>query len=260
VTQTISRSLHVWLNVINAILLRDIRVRAGKFYLGYLVIFLMPFVHLGAVLIGFVATGRVPLVGTQPIIFFGLSILPFVVFMYPSRQIVVGLAANRPLLYFPRVKIMDVIVARGLLEAANGVMVSAAVFLVLLLITGEFSPRDPFGIAASILLTLYFGFGYGLLNALIAHLFESWIYAFNALFPVMWLLSGIVFDPHGIPSPYNEILSYSPLLQCVEYIRYSYYEGYSDEILDVQYVFWMATCMIASGLLIERGSRRLLSF
>jgi capsular polysaccharide transport system permease protein len=258
VTQAASHSLHVWLNVINALLLRDIRVRAGKFYLGYLVIFLIPFVHLAAVLIAFVAGGRVPSVGTQPTIFFGLSILPFVVFVYPSRQIVVGLAANRPLLYFPRVKIMDVIVARGLLETANGLMVSAVVFVVLFLTTGEFSPRDPLGILGSILLTLYFGFGYGLLNALIAHLFESWIYAFNALFPVMWLLSGIIFDPHGMPSPYNEMLSYSPLLQCVEYIRYSYYEGYSDDILDIQYVFWTATCMIASGLLIERGSRRAL--
>jgi capsular polysaccharide transport system permease protein len=258
VTQAVSHSLHIWLNVINAILLRDIRARAGKFYLGYLFIFLMPFVHLGVVLIVFVAGGRIPSVGTQPVIFFGLSILPFVVFMYPSRQIVVGLAANRPLLYFPRVKIMDVIVARGLLETANGMMVSAVVCFVLFLVTDEFSPRDPFGLLSSILLTLYFGFGYGLINALISHLFHSWFYAFNALFPAMWLLSGIVFDPHGIPSPYKEILSYSPLLQCVEYIRYSYYEGYSDEILDVQYIFWTATCMIALGLLIERASRRAL--
>src|SRR5215475_13802280 len=97
------RSLHIWLNVINAILLRDIRVRAGKFYIGYLFILLMPFVHLGAVLLVFIISNRVPPVGTSPITFFGLSILPFVVFMYPSRQIVAGLATNRPLLYFPRV-------------------------------------------------------------------------------------------------------------------------------------------------------------
>jgi capsular polysaccharide transport system permease protein len=258
VSPAILHALHVWLNVINAILLRDIRVRAGKFYSGYLVIFLMPFAHLGVLLVVFIVAGRIPPVGTQPMIFFGLSILPFVVFMYPSRQIVVGLASNRPLLYFPRVKIMDVIIARGLLESVNGLMVSAVVCLVLFLVTGEFSPRDSFGITCSMLLTLYLGCAYGLLNALIAHVFVFWHYAFNVLFPLIWILSGILFNPHAIPSPYKEYLAYNPLLQCVEYIRYSYYEGYPDDMLDVSYVFWTATIMIALGLFVERSSRRVL--
>ena len=108
----------------------------------------MPFVHLGVVLTFFVATERAPPVGTQPIIFYGLSILPFVVFMYPSRQIVVALVANRPLLYFPRVKITDVIIARGLLEAANGMAVSAMLFVVLFVATGEFPRAIPSGSSA----------------------------------------------------------------------------------------------------------------
>ena len=256
--ETVARSFQVWLNVINALLLRDIRVRAGKFYFGYLFIFLMPFLHLGIILIIFVVANRVPPVGTQPIIFFGLSILPFVVFMYPSRQIVIALAANRPLLYFPRVKITDVIIARGLLETANGMAVSAVVFLVLFLAAGEFSPRDPFGIACALLLTLYLGCAWGLLNALIAHLFQFWHYAFNVFFPAVWLLSGVLFNVHGLPSPYREYLSYNPMLHCVEYIRYSYYEGYPDDIIDVSFVFWTATCLIALGLFVERTSRRVL--
>jgi capsular polysaccharide transport system permease protein len=258
VAETIWRPFLVWLNVINAILLRDVRVRAGKFYTGYLVIFLMPFLHLGIVLVFFIVASRVPPVGTQPIIFFGLSILPFVVFMYPSRQIVVGVAANRPLLYFPRVKIMDVIVARALLESANGMMVSAMVCLVLFFVTGEFSPRDPFGIICAMLLTLYLGVAYGLINALVVHMFQFWLYAFSFLFPLMWVSSGILFNPHAIPSPYKDYFAYNPLLQCVEYIRYAYYEGYPDDILDIRYVFWTATCLIAIGLLVERCSRRVL--
>jgi capsular polysaccharide transport system permease protein len=257
-TKAIAYPFQVWLNVINALLLRDIRTRAGRFYTGYLVIFLMPFLHLGAVLTIFVVADRTPPVGTQPIIFFGLSILPFVVFLYPSRQIVVGLAANRPLLYFPRVKIMDVIIARALLETANGMAVSAVVFVVLFFATGEFSPRDPFGIVCALLLTLYLGCAWGFTNALVTHVFHFWNYGFNILFPLIWLLSGVVFNPHAISSPYKEYLSFNPLLQCIELVRYSYYDGYSDELLGVLYVFWMATCMIAIGLFIERISRRIL--
>jgi capsular polysaccharide transport system permease protein len=256
--QAPAQPLHVWLNVINALLLRDIRVRAGKFYIGYIVIFLMPFLHLGVVVTFFVLIDRIPPVGTQPIIYFGLSILPFVIFVYPSRQIVVGLAANRPLLYFPRVKIIDVIIARGLLETANGIAVSAVVFFVLFLAAGEFSPRDPLGIVCAILLTLYLGCAWGFLNALMAHVFHFWNYGFNVMFPLIWLLSGILFNPHAIPAPYKDYLAYNPLLQCVEYMRYSYYEVYPGDILDVSYVFWIATCMIALGLAVERGARRIL--
>jgi capsular polysaccharide transport system permease protein len=258
VTEAVSHPTHVWLNVINAILLRDIRVRAGKFYTGYLVIFLMPFLHLGVVLTFFVLADRIPPVGTQPVIFFGLSILPFVVFLYPSRQIVVGLTSNRPLLYFPRVRIVDVIIARGLLETANGIAVSAFVCFVLFVIAGEFSPRDPFGIVCSILLTLYLGCAWGFANALVTHVFHFWNYGFNILFPLIWILSGIIFNPHALSSPYKEYLAFNPLLHCIEFIRYSYYYGYQNDIIDVWYVFWIATCMMALALFIERTSRRVL--
>jgi capsular polysaccharide transport system permease protein len=253
-----SHSFHVWLNVINALLLRDIKVRAGKFYTGYLLLFLMPFLHLGIVLFYFLVFSRIPWVGTDSVMFFGLSILPFVIFLYPSRQIVIALAANRPLLYFPRVKIIDVIVARALLETANGLMVSAVVILVLTCVSGEFSPRDPLGLVCAVLLTLYFGFAYGFFNALIAHMIEFWHYGFSVLFPLIWISSGIIFNPHAVPSPYKEYLAFNPFLQSVEYIRSSYYVGYPDDILDVSYLFWTASCILALAVLIERSLRRTL--
>jgi capsular polysaccharide transport system permease protein len=250
------RTIHVWLNVINALLLRDIRMRAGKFYTGYLFIFLMPFAHLAVVLTANVTMGKAPPIGTQPIIYFGLSILPFVIFVYPSRQIVMGLALNRPLLYFPRVKIMDVIVARGLLETANGMAVSGLVLLVLFLATDEFEPRDPLGMMNALLLTLYIGFAWGAYNCLIGHLIRVWFYAFNVFFPVLWIGSGIIINVHGLPVEIRHIVAFNPLFQCIEYLRYSYYEGYPVELLDVGYPFWFATCLLASALLLERLLRR----
>jgi capsular polysaccharide transport system permease protein len=251
-----AHAFQVWLNVINALLLRDIRARAGRFYTGYVVIFLMPFAHLAIVLAIFVALDKVPPVGTQPTLFFGLSILPFVVFVYPSRQIVIALSANRPLLYFPRVKIKDIIFARGLLECANGLAFAALVFVVLFVSTGEFAPRDPFGMLCAVLLTLYLGCAWGACNGLIAHPFHFWVTASNLCFPLLWMLSGIVINVQAYPAPIPYYFSYNPLFQCIEYLRYSNYEGYPDNLLDVWYVFWVATCMIAASLVFERVFRR----
>jgi capsular polysaccharide transport system permease protein len=250
------RAIQVWLNVINALLLRDIRMRAGKYYVGYIVIFLMPFAHLAVLLTIWLILGKIPSFGTQPTIFFGLSILPFVIFLYPARQVSISLAANKPLLYFPRVKIADVFIARGILEFANGMAVAAVVFLVLFLTEGEFLPRDPTGLVAALTLTLYLGFSWGAWNALFAHLFHFWAIAFNLMFPVLWLLSGGIFYLYGIPRNYAYLLSFNPLLQCVEYIRYSYYDGYPSDFLDVGYAFWFATCLIASAFFFERTFRR----
>jgi capsular polysaccharide transport system permease protein len=257
VAESVLRPIHIWLNVINALLLRDIRVRAGKFYTGYLVIFLMPFAHLGIVLVAFVfVMRRAPPFGTDSIIFYGLSTLPFVIFVYPARQIVVGLAQNRPLLYFPRVKIIDVIVARGLLESANGMAVSGVVLLVLFLASGEFEPRDPAGIMYSLLLTLYIGVAWGAYHSLFAHLFPFWALCFNLFFPLLWIASGILINVHGLPTQFQHYFAFNPLLQCIEYIRYSYYQGYPADILDVAYVFWFATCLLALTLVLERLLRR----
>jgi capsular polysaccharide transport system permease protein len=200
--------------------------------------------------------GRAPPFGNQPVIFFGISVLPFVIFVYPARQILIALPANRPLLYFPRVKIVDVFVARGLLEFANGMAVAGVVCATLYLVEGEFAPRDPLGLIMSLVLTLYLGFAWGAYNALISHLFHFWAMAVNLMFPLLWIAGGIVYNIHGIPAQLAYFLSFNPLLQCIEYIRYAYCDGYPDDLLDVGYVFWFATCFLAATFAFERMFRR----
>jgi capsular polysaccharide transport system permease protein len=253
----VERSIRVWLNVINALLLRDIRVRAGKFYVGYLLIFSMPFVHLAFVLIAFVIIiRRAPNFGSQPVIFYGVSVLPFVIFVYPARQVMISLIANKPLLYFPRVKVVDIFIARGILEFANGMAVAGLVCIVLFVAGGEFSPRDPFGFISALVLTLYLGFGWGAYNAVIAALFNAWTMAFSLFFPVLWLGSGILYNFHGFPNQYAHMLAFNPLMHCVEWLRYAYYEGYPSDLLDPSYTFWFATSLFASALILERMLRR----
>jgi capsular polysaccharide transport system permease protein len=50
-------------------------------------------------------------------------------------------------------------------------------------------------------------------------------------------------------------LALNPVLQCVEWIRESYYWDYRSEVLDRAYVLELATIMIAMALLIERLMR-----
>src|SRR6202047_996718 len=243
---------------IGAILLRDIKLRAGRYYTGFLMILLVPLVHLLIVVIVFHLFGRVAPQGTDQVVYFGLSILPFVIYTYLSRQIVISLAENRPLLYFNRVKIFDILLARGILEATGSVVVFIIFVCILEVYSTDFSPRDWAGTVFAVAATIYFGFSFGVSNALIARVLPVWYLFFNLTIPVFWAASGIIFFPTAIPDPYDRWLALNPLLQCVEWIRYSYYEDYPDKLLNIPYLITFATACLAVSLIAERLARRVL--
>jgi capsular polysaccharide transport system permease protein len=244
--------------VIGAILLRDIKQRAGRYYTGFLMILLMPLAHLLIVVMIFHIIGRLAPQGTDQVVYFGLSILPFVIYVYLSRQIVVALAENRPLLYFNRVKIFDILLARGILEATGSVVVFIILVCIMAVYATDFSPRDWPGIVFAVAATIYFSFSFGVPNALIAHVLPVWYVFYNLTIPLMWLASGIIFFPTAIPDPYDRWLALNPLLQCVEWIRYAYYEDYPDKLLNIPYLITFATACLAVSLIAERLARRVL--
>ncbi|MGH6846379.1 MAG: ABC transporter permease [Methylocella sp.] len=243
---------------IGAILLRDIKLRAGAYYTGFLMILLMPLVHLLIVVTIYHLFGRLAPQGTDQIVYFGISILPFVIYAYLSRRIVYALVENRPLLFFNRVTIFDILLARGILEAAGSVVVFIIVVCILAVYSNDFSPRDWAGIVFAVATTIYFSFAIAVPNALITRVLPVWAIVFNLSMPVLWMASGIAFFPTAIPEPYDRWLALNPLLQCVEWIRYSYYEDYPDKLLNIPYIIIFATTCLVVSLIAERLARRVL--
>lgn len=251
-----SSALAINLAVIRAILLRDIRIVTGKYYFGLLILLLMPLGHLLAVVTIYHVLGRMAPIGNDQIVYYGLSILPFVIYTYMSRQIVIAVGANQPLLYFKRVKIFDILFARAILEVANAIIVFIIIILILSFYSDGFSPRDWTGVIFSVLATIYLAFCVGVFNALISHVIPIWPLLFNMTAPIMWAASGIIFFPTAIPSPYDQWLAFNPLLQCGEWLRSSYYEDYPDRLLDIRYLLTYSTTVLAISLFAEKLTRR----
>jgi capsular polysaccharide transport system permease protein len=251
-------ALAITLAVIGAILLRDIRTRAGRYYTGYLMILLLPLGHLLFVVAAYKFLGRLAPVGTDQVIYFGVSILPFVIYVYMSRNIVMALLYNKPLLALNRVKLFDILIASMTLESVNAIIVAVALFSILFIYSDGFSPRDFAGVVFAIAATIYLSFSIGVLNALITQLVPIWFLLFNLSAPLFWIGSGIIFFPTAIPEPYDQWLALNPLLQCVEWIRYSYYEDYPDKLLDISYLLTFSTACLSVSLIAERLARRVL--
>ncbi|ACK51658.1 ABC-2 type transporter [Methylocella silvestris BL2] len=251
-------SLAITLAVINAILLRDIRVRAGPYYTGFLIILFMPLAHLVALLVIFKIFNKIAPVGSDQVMYFGISILPFVIYLYLSRRIINAISENRPLLYFSRVKIFDILFARGILEGGNSIAVFLSLLTILVVFSNGFAPRDAAGIVFAVAATIYFSFSIGVINALIVIVIPAWAWANALTIPLIWISSGVIFFPPAIPEPYNHWIALNPLLQCGEWLRYSYYDDYPDALLNVPYLFIFSTGCLALGLISEKMARRIM--
>lgn len=242
----------VQLSVIGALLMRDIRTRFGRSHIAYLFALVMPVGHVVVTTTIWLAIQKPVPVGDSALIFFSVTMVPFIVWSYPQRQIALAILVNRPLMYFPRVKIPDIMLARSILEMVTA-FVAVCCVLVILAAAGEtLEPKDPFMLLSAILIALYFGVAMGMFNALIVGIWPGWTLGTALLSMIGWASCGSIFMIEAVPSPYREWLAANPLLQCVEWARVAYYWDYTSSVLDRWYPIWLSSSIIALVLLLER--------
>jgi len=241
--------------VLYAVMLRNIRTRFFGHGLGYILAIGWPLVHILALILIFNFTNRAPPFGESAVVFVATGTIPFMTFSYLSRFMMLSMLMTRPLLAFPEVKVLDVLIASALLE----ILAACTVTLILMGMAWYFDipamPRDiveaSYAFAASILL----GVGFGLFNGVIALAAPFWMTGYTLLIVVLWVSSGVLFVPDMLPEPARTIISYHPVTQIIEWMRSAYYEGYGEALLDRGYVLKFGAAATFLGLLLERGAR-----
>jgi capsular polysaccharide transport system permease protein len=236
--------------VIGALVLRDMRTRFGLGYLGFLGSFVVPFVHIGVIVAINYVLGRVVPVGTDALLYLSLAILPFILFIYTARQMLQAITANRPLFHFPRVKMIDSLIARSVVEIVGAVVMAVVVLAVLHLGETPFRPASWSTFLAGLVASVAIGFSLGLVFATLAALTTVSIVLFIGVAMVFWGLSGAFFIPDMIPEPYRSWLWYNPLLHATELVRVGYYSEYASQTLDPGYVVWFCVACTALGLVL----------
>ena len=236
--------------VLGALILRDMRTRFGRMSIGFLMWILIPFLHILLVVIIYRVLGRTAPIGTDTITFLTLGVIPFIMCVYPFRQIARAVIINRPLLYFPRVRLLDIIIARAALEIVAAVAVCVIVIGVLVILGFEFRPFDVARMILGFALALYFGIALGFVVAVMSGVWAPALFAV-VISSAMWGCSGVFFIPDNLPELAREVAAYNPLLHCIELVRVGYYGDYVSRTLDVSYAFWFTTAMIAFGLIMQ---------
>jgi capsular polysaccharide transport system permease protein len=241
--------------VLFALMLRNIRTRFFGNGLGYLVGIAWPLTHILVVVAMFTIVGRTAPYGDSTALFVATGVVPFMIFSYLARLMMVSVMRARPLLAFPEVKVLDVLLAAAMLE----VLAASCVTIVLIVLAWfagvDVMPRDIVQVAYAFGATILLGLGFGLFNGVIALAAPGWFTGYALINILFWVTAGVFFVPDALPTVLREVLAYQPVLQAIEWTRSAYYEGYGGLVLDRGYVIGVGLGAVFLGLVLERAMR-----
>lgn len=239
-------------HVMAAVIFRDMRTRFFNHGLGFLVVSLWPLSHMVIILLIYQLAGRTAPFGDDIRVFFATGLIPTLAFMYVSRFMSLSLILNRPMLAFPAVTVVDIMFGRALLEIVAAFITLVFFFLILFALGDNPVPYNIEQAVYAYLATLLLSVGVGTLAGVIVMFFQFFATLYALLMMLVYLGSGLLFVAPALPAPLPYLLSWNPVLQCVEWMRVAYYPTYSDKILDKSYVIGYGFTALFLGLLLER--------
>ena len=242
-------------NVMTAVVLRDMRSRFFDHGLGFLVVALWPLAHMLILLGIYSAMGRRAPYGESMNVFFATGLIPTLAFMYISRFMSLSLVLNKPMLAFPVVNVIDIMLARSFLEVVAAFITLVLVCVALVAAGDDPFPIDPFIAAEAYGASILLGIGVGSLAGVIAMLLPLFVTIYALLMIIVYLTSGTLFVTQSLPDILLYILSWNPVFHLVEWMRSAYFLGYDSRVLDKQYVVWFGVVSLFLGFALERVLR-----
>lgn len=243
--------------VLNALILREIKTRFGAHQLGYLWALIEPSLWIGTFVAMFYLLGRSGPSGMDTVSFIATGLIPFMLFRETGIRAVSAIGANKGLLFYPQIQPLDLVFARVLLEFVTLLTVFAVIIFTASMLRGT-TPRvsdwllfvSGFAAAAAL------GGSLGLLLMGLS-VFTPAIERLHGplLRPLFWF-SGIFYTANGLPPVVRDVMLYNPVLHVVEVVRSGWFIEYRSQHASLLYVGGWIVSFSFLGLLVERAARR----
>ena len=251
-----SELLALQVRVILSLVLRETRATFGTSSFGYAWAVITPTASVAVLVVLFSLVGRHAPFGSSLALFFATGILTLRFFSDLSSKLMTVFGANKALLTYPVIKDVDTILARTLLISATYLVIMVIFYSGLIAVGMAELPSRPEHLVMAFLSTIFFGLGYGTVNAVIASVWETWMQIEKVLTSPLFFISGIFYVPSQLPATAQEVLEWNPILHLVEWFRYGFYSNYNTSILDMTYPATLGAVLLLVGLSGERLFRR----
>lgn len=240
------------LRVIGALAIREMGARFGRSSGGYLWAIAEPLGGILLLSVAFSLALRTPPLGVSFVLFYATGIIPFNMFSTMSRGVAQAASANRGLLSYPVVTLLDAVVAKVLLSGLT-VIVTGALLLACIILLNGLNVRLDLGAAAlGMLMAMSLGVGVGMVNCVLFGFFPTWRNIWTVLTRPLFLLSGIFFIVESAPPSAQEVLWYNPIMHAIATMRRGFYATYHPDYVSYPYVFGVALSLILIGAYLMR--------
>lgn len=239
-----------------ALMLREMGTRYGRQPGGYVWALVQPLGMIILLSFAFSLLARSPALGTSFLLFKGTGMLILMMFNNLGNSVGQSMSYSKTLLFYPRVKWLDAVIARFLLNGLVALVVTVIILTGIMIFDDVRTVLDWQKIALAIFLTCSFGLGVGCLNCYLFMRFSIWQTIWGIVTAPLFLISGVVFLYEGLPPLGQKILWYNPLLHITGIMRDGFYPVYTPTYISVPYVLTCALIPIVLGLMLTRQYHR----
>lgn len=247
-TTPLSRSLQIHFRVIGALLMREVLTRYGRHNIGFLWLFLEPMLFT----LGVTALWTIIGIHHYP----NISVTVFALTGYSSvllwrnmpNRCCLAIEPNLALMYHHHVKVIDIFLARILLEIAGTTASFITLGLIFTAIGWIQPPEDILKIMFAWFMLSWFG---GALALLIGGLTERTEIIEKLWHPTSYLLfplAGAMFMVDWLPVKFRQFALLLPMVHGVELLRDGYFGTYFHAHYDIAYMAITNLCLTLLGL------------
>ena len=234
-------------DILYAFILREFQRKYDKGYLRYFSIVLGPAVQIGILVTIFTLMGRSSNAGLGIPLFVITGILPYTFFTSAGNCLTV-VSGNRSLLSYRQVKIIDIIMSNVLMELLVVFVVFCGGLILCWYLGVNVVIYNPLSLILSFILLLIITFGLSMILAVIGFYFAEFNYAIQVVFRALFYISGVFFSVKNIPVQYQKYVLWNPLLQIIEFIRFSFVSFNLPHELSYLYLFKCTLAIFLLGL------------
>src|SRR4051812_15545609 len=185
--------------VMTAVILRDMRTRFFDHGLGYLLVVLWPLAHMVILLGIYQASGRIAPYGESLHVFFATGLIPTLLFSYISRYMCFSVLINRPMMSFPAIRVIDILLGRATLEVIGGALTLACMIGLLLALGDDPFPQDLEQAVLAYLATMLLAVGVGMTAGVLTMAMPFFATVYTLFCIIVYISSGTMFVTSSLP-------------------------------------------------------------
>ena len=252
--------LEIQINVVRALYYRELLTRVNRSQFGILGLYFDPLANILLLLSLFgIRRGFEPILGIELVLFIGTGIIIYTVFRSISIRSINSLQANQALFTYKRVKPIDTIISRTIVETLSLGIVFGFIVIGYSIIKETWFVVDLPIILFSFLCISTLSFGLGLILMIAGFRYPILQTTVPLIIRPLYFLSGVFFSIQNLPQWLKPLLSWNPILQAIELTRRGFSEKYFlDPLISKSYLFACVIVTLTVSLYIYQKNEKLL--